>query len=148
MWSKSDQPQALSSSRAPKMESARVQVSINIYIEKHENSETLCFIKISLYIQRKAWYTSQLNNNNNYYTFFVRSERKVKIIYYLNNLFLFYLISAVPNELCKNWSWRPSEHSILRIYNLKQDIEKETQHKSDKLKKNSEVRLHSRFAKV
>ena len=53
-------------------------------------------------------------------------------MYYLNNLFLFYLISAVPNELCKNWSWRPSEHSILRIYNLKQDIEKETQHKLKK----------------
>ena len=47
---------------------------------------------------------------------------------------MFYLISAVPNELCKNWSWRPSEHSILRIYNLKQDIEKETKHIKDKKK--------------
>ena len=37
----------------------------------------------------------------------------------LNNLFSFYLFSVFPNELCKDRSCWPCEHSILRVHNLK-----------------------------
>ena len=33
-------------------------------------------------------------------------------------MFSFYLISIIPNILCKNWSCWPRKHSILRVHNL------------------------------